>query len=65
MTPEESTDFVVWESSDDSVAKTDMGGTITGIAVGEAVITAKTTSGKTATCKIKVIPKQETSSGEK
>lgn len=58
MTPERSTDFVVWQSSDESVVKVDKGGKVTCAAIGEAVITARTTSGKTAECKIKVIPEE-------
>ena len=58
MTPERSTDFVVWQSSDESVVKVNKGGKVTGAAIGDAVITAKTTSGRTAECKIKVIPEE-------
>lgn len=54
--PKKSTDFIVWQSSDESIAKVDKGGTVTGIAPGEAEITAKTTSGKTTTCKVIVLP---------
>ena len=57
--PENSTDFIVWSSSDESVVKVNKGGEITGIAPGEAEIAVKTTSGATAKCKVKVLPAQE------
>ena len=53
--PEKSTDFIVWESSDESVVKVNKGGDLTAIAPGEAVITAKATSGATAQCRVKVL----------
>ena len=55
MTPRDATDFIVWQSSDDAVAQVDKGGVVTGVRPGEAVITAATTSGKTASCKITVV----------
>ena len=45
---------VTWSSSDESVA-TVSGGTIKGISVGTATITAKTKHGKTATVKVTVV----------
>ena len=63
MTPANSTDFIVWKSSDESVARVDKGGKVTGTGIGEAVITAKTTSGKTAQCNITVIEKSSESEG--
>ena len=59
LTPDLSTDFVVWQSSDEKVVTIDKGGKITGVAEGEAVITVRTTSGKTASCKVKVVSGQE------
>lgn len=56
FTPEKSTDFIVWQSSDDSIVKVDKGGQLTGISPGNAVITAKATSGATAQCNVHVIP---------
>ena len=44
---------VTWTSSDNSVA-TVSGGVITGVSVGTAVITAKTSNGLTATCNVTV-----------
>ena len=55
MTPEKSTDFIVWESSDTAVAETDKSGKIKATGIGEAVITAKTSSGRTAACKVTVV----------
>ena len=63
MTPVYSTDFIVWQSSDESVVRIDKGGNITAIGTGDAVITAKTTSGKTAQCTCKVIGKSSDRSG--
>jgi Predicted xylanase/chitin deacetylase len=56
MKPSASTDFVVWQSSDESVVSVNKGGHITGHAPGEAVITARTTSGAAAECRVKVLP---------
>lgn len=53
VTPADSTDKVVWSSSDDAVATVDQNGTVTGIAAGEATITA--TAGEvSATCTVTV-----------
>lgn len=62
MTPENSTDYIVWQSADEKIAWVSKGGLVKGISLGETVITAKTTSGQTASCTVKVIPKQEESS---
>lgn len=46
---------VTWSSSDESVAKVDANGLVTGQKTGTATITASTVDGKTATCKIYVM----------
>ena len=53
VTPEGSTDAVVWSSSKTDVATVDATGKVTAVAPGEATITA-TAGTKTATCKVKV-----------
>lgn len=45
---------MTWSSSNPSVAKVNSKGVVTGVRAGTAYIKAKTTSGKTATCKVKV-----------
>lgn len=52
--PNDSTDTVVWESSAPDIAHVSDSGVVTALAYGEAVITVKTTSGKTAVCKVTV-----------
>ena len=52
--PENSTDKVVWSSSDNTVATVDENGKVTAKAVGEATITA-TAGTATATCKVTVV----------
>ena len=58
MVPRKSTDYILWQSSDDKIASVTKGGLVMGIAEGEAIITARTSSGQTASCTVKVIPKQ-------
>ena len=53
VTPEGSTDTVVWSSSRTDVATVDATGKVTAVAPGEATITA-TAGTKTATCTVKV-----------
>ena len=53
VTPEGSTDTVVWSSSKTDVATVDATGKVTAVAPGEATITA-TAGAKTATCTVKV-----------
>ena len=53
VTPEGSTDTVVWSSSKPAVATVDATGKVTAVAPGEAIITAKA-GAKTATCTVKV-----------
>ena len=45
---------VTWSSSNSKIAKVDRDGTITGVKAGTATITAKTSNGQNATCKITV-----------
>ena len=45
-----------WKSDNPSVAKVSSNGTITAVKVGTATITAKSSNGKTATCKVTVKP---------
>ena len=48
---------VTWKSSDATVATVDDNGKVTGVAAGEATITVTTEEGgKTATCKVSVLP---------
>ena len=53
VTPEGSTDTVVWSSSKTDVATVDATGKVTAVAPGEAIITAKAGT-KKATCTVKV-----------
>ena len=53
VTPDDSTDAVVWSSSKTDVATVDAAGKVTAVAPGEAIITAKAGT-KTATCTVKV-----------
>ena len=53
VTPEGSTDTVVWSSSKPAVATVDATGKVTAVAPGEAIITAKAGT-KKATCTVKV-----------
>lgn len=53
LTPSNTTDRITWTSSDTSIA-TVSNGVVTGVAEGKATITAKTTSGKTASCTVNV-----------
>lgn len=53
VTPEGSTDAVVWSSSKTDVATVDATGKVTAVAPGEAIITAKAGT-KKATCTVKV-----------
>jgi len=47
---------VVWSTSDKAIATVE-NGSVTGISIGEAIITAKSTSGNiSASCKVKVVP---------
>lgn len=53
--PKTTTDTkVLWTISDKSVAKVDAKGKVVAIAAGEALITAKSSNGLTAVCKVKV-----------
>ena len=54
MTPEESTDYVRWESSDPSVATVSASGNVKGVKKGKVDIYAITTSGKKSVCHITV-----------
>ena len=54
MNPGDTTDSVTWKSSNTSVASVSSKGVVTGKKAGTATITATTTSGKKATCKVTV-----------
>ena len=53
LNPMDSTDEVIWSSSDEKIAKVDKTGNVEAISAGEAVITAKSGE-KTVTCKVTV-----------
>lgn len=50
-------DTLTWSSSNNNVAKVDSTGKVTAINTGTAVITVKTSNGKTATCRVTVVSK--------
>lgn len=54
MLPEKTTDRLTYSSSDESIAAVSSKGIVTAIAPGSCTITVRTSSGKTATCRIKV-----------
>lgn len=55
VTPEDaSTDGLVWESSNDNVARVDSRGTVTGVKKGKAVVTCSSPNGKSDTCAVVV-----------
>lgn len=54
LTPKNSTDTIKWSSSNSKAVKVSAKGKVTAVAKGKATITAKTASGKKATCKITV-----------
>ena len=55
VSPENSTDTITWKSDDITKAVVDENGKVTAVAEGTAIITAETSSGKTATCEVTVI----------
>ncbi|MBO4506681.1 MAG: S8 family serine peptidase [Lachnospiraceae bacterium] len=59
ITPATSTDRVTFTSSDASVAEVSASGTVTAVAPGTCIITASTSSGKTATCEVTVNEPEE------
>ena len=55
VSPSNATDKKIsWSSSDTKVAKVDQKGTVSAVGVGTATITAKSSNGKKATCKVTV-----------
>jgi len=54
LTPADAYTYCNWSSSDTSVAKVSGSGTVTGVKVGTADITVRTSNGKTAVCKVTV-----------
>lgn len=56
LLPEGTDDYVkTWESSDSTVASVGINGEVTGVASGSAIVTAKTASGKEASCQVTVV----------
>lgn len=58
LTPADSDDEVTWTSDNPDTATVDADGTVTGVVKGKATITATTTSGKSASCAVKVKKKR-------
>ena len=54
LTPSDAYTYCSWSSSDKSIASVSSNGKVTGVKVGTAVITVKTSNGKTATCNVTV-----------
>ena len=64
MEPADTTDVIEsWTSSDEAVATVDAEGKVSAVAVGTATITAKTSNGLTAECKLTVSKPSAASSG--
>lgn len=61
VSPSTASRNVTWSSSNSSVAAVSGSGIVTGKSAGSAVITAKTSNGKTAECKVTVMPVDVTS----
>ena len=59
VTPDGANSYVTWTSSDTDVATVDEDGVVSGVAPGCAMITATTTKGQTATCKVTVDPSSD------
>ena len=56
MLPQNTNDVLTWTSSDNSIATISNNGVVTGISAGVVTITAKSVSGVTDTCTVKVRP---------
>ncbi len=54
LIPATANENIVWSSSVPEVATVDQGGRVTGVAMGDTIITATTASGKTASCQVTV-----------
>ncbi len=54
VNPEDTTDTISWSSSDTDIVAVSDSGVVSALAYGEAVITATTSNGKTAECKVVV-----------
>ena len=59
LNPTNSTDLVTWKSSNPTIAKVSKTGKVTGVKAGTVVITARTSSGKVARIKLKVVPARQ------
>ncbi len=55
LTPTNSTDLITWKSSNTKIARVSKTGKVTGIKAGTVIITARTSSGKAAKIKLKVV----------
>ena len=54
VSPDPTSSKISWTSSDDSVASVDQNGNVTGVSIGQAVITAATDNGYSDTCTVTV-----------
>ena len=54
VTPDDASKICTWTSNNPSVATVDKNGNVSGVNVGDAVITVQTANGKTATCTVTV-----------
>ncbi|MBR6446804.1 MAG: M6 family metalloprotease domain-containing protein [Prevotella sp.] len=58
--PEYATYKLTWKSDDETIAKVDQEGTVTGVGIGETTVTVESDNGLSASCKVTVIKMSET-----